>query len=289
MSYGYLSIPIDHTWIIARSVASGRNFAVLLILAGIGWFAAEGLGARQGEAAPLLVTEEAQLEGGIIVAPTDNPTTQVPMPDSASAGSQAIGRDAIAAQADAEHDLGPIWALGREVPQNFESAAYWYRRAPDQGGINANYDLGVLLELGLGVPRDRAAAVARFRKAADAGQADAQNVFGLAYLRGSGVERDPEEALNWFRRASVGGNSSNAYNAGGLNEDRELGASDWRAATDWYRIAADAGDGAAVGGAAGGAARSRSVGCLELKALISIARRGDGNRPRLRTAARPRA
>lgn len=239
---GYKFARRDHKRSSARSAASMREGALLLILTVIGWLAVDVPGTRRGEAASLSGTEEAQLEGGIIVAPTDSPTAQVPMPDNAPTELQAIARDAIAGQPDAEHDLGTIFALGIEVPQNLESAAYWYRRAADQGVINANYDLGMLLELGLGVPRDPAAAVARFRKAADAGHADAQNALGLASLGGSGVARDPEEALNWFRRAGAGGNPRGAYNAGRLYENGDLGVPDRRAATDWYRIAADAGD-----------------------------------------------
>ncbi len=114
------------------------------------------MAARRGEAASLPVTEEVQLEGGAIVAPADNSMGQALIRDDVSPELQAITLDAIAGRADAEHLLGTFFALGREVPQNFESAAYWYRRAAARGFIIASYDLGVLLELGLGVPRDPA-------------------------------------------------------------------------------------------------------------------------------------
>ncbi|MGF6232024.1 TPR repeat protein [Inquilinus ginsengisoli] len=82
-----------------------------------------------------------------------------------------------------------FFALGIEVSQNFERAAYWYRRAADQGVASAAYNLGVLFERGLGVPRDPEAAVARFRQAAEAGHAGALNALGIAFLSGSGVAR----------------------------------------------------------------------------------------------------
>jgi TPR repeat protein len=230
-----------HRSTIARKAASGGVVAMLLFFTGSGWCAAEGVTARRGEAASFSVTEEVQLEGGAIVAPADNSVGQALIRDDVSPELQAITRDAIAGRADAEHLLGTFFALGREVPQNYESAAYWYRRAADRGFIIASYDLGVLLELGLGVPRDPARAAAHFREAADAGHAEAQNALGLAYSRGSGVVRDPREALNWFRRANASGNPRGAYNIGRLYEDGDLGALDRRAAADWYRVAADAG------------------------------------------------
>jgi hypothetical protein len=134
-----------------------------------------------------------------------------------------------------------FFALGIEVPQNLERAAYWYRRAADQGVPSAAYNLGVLLERGLGVPRDSETAVARFRQAAEAGHAGALNALGTAYLSGSGVPRDPTEALIWFRRASIGGNPRGAYNVAKLYEGDELGMPDPQIAAGWYRVAADAG------------------------------------------------
>lgn len=176
-------------------------------------------------------------------APADDPAAQAPLPEGASPELQALARKAIGGAADAEHDLGTFYAIGMEgMPQSFERAAYWYRRAADQGVVNAQYNLGVLLERGLGVPQDSAAAVAQFRKAASKGHPDAQNALGVAYLNGAGVPRDPAQALDWFRQASAGGNPRGAYNMGQLYETGALGGPDPRAAAGWYRIAADAGN-----------------------------------------------
>lgn len=257
----------------ARSAASRRLVAVLLIFTGGGCFAVEGLGVRRAEAAPLAaVVESPQVsaaatrpttaaqqpmpavpapaptaamaslpEPGTAGAPAGNRTAQLPLPDNASAELRGLVRGAIAGQANAEHDLGTFFALGIEVPQNFERAAYWYRRAADQGIASAAYNLGVLLERGLGRSRDPEAAVARFRQAAGAGHAGALNALGIAYLSGSGVERDPMQALIWFRRASIGGNPHGAYNVARLYESGELGTPDLQTAAGWYRVAADAG------------------------------------------------
>ncbi|WP_343712066.1 SEL1-like repeat protein [Inquilinus sp.] len=180
--------------------------------------------------------------GSDVGIPVRNGIAALPLPDNASAELRRLARDALAGQADAENDLGTFFALGIEVSRSLEQAAYWYRRAADQGVASASYNLGVLLERGLGVPRDPEEAVARFRDAAAAGHPGALNALGLAYLNGSGAAHDPQEALAWFLRASAAGNPRGAYNAGRLYESGELGAPDPSTAAGWYRVAADAGD-----------------------------------------------
>ncbi|MFE0757443.1 peptidoglycan-binding protein [Inquilinus sp. NPDC058860] len=257
----------------ARSAASRFMVAVLLISAGSGCFAAEGPGARRAEAGPLAAgAEEPQVSGfasppaaaaqqitpagpegaptaaaasppgtGTAAVPADDRAAELLLPDNASAELRSLALRAVAGEANAEHDLGTFYALGIDVPRNFERAAYWYRLSADQGVASAAYNLGVLLERGAGLPRDPEGAVARFREAAKAGHAGALNALGLAYRDGSGVVRDPAEALIWFRRASLGGNPRGAYNMARLYESGELGAPDPQAAAGWYRVAADAG------------------------------------------------
>lgn len=253
----------------ARSTASRHAVTVLLIFTVGGGFVVEVLGAHRAEATPLTAIVEVPqvpasaaagpraapailaphpmaaaappLGPGAAVTSAGNWTAQLPLPDNASAELRGLARGAIAGQANAEHDLGTFFALGIEVSQNFERAAYWYRRAADQGIASAAYNLGVLFERGLGVPRDPEAAVARFRQAAEAGHAGALNALGIAYLSGSGVARDPAEALTWFRRASIGGNPRGAYNVARLYESGELGTPAPQTAAAWYRVAADAG------------------------------------------------
>ncbi|MGO4126562.1 peptidoglycan-binding protein [Inquilinus sp. YAF38] len=234
-----------------------QTLVTLLILTGC--FVAEGLAVRLADAAPLVETAEKPRVPGLgasapksesaaqgaapgAVVPARDGTTEIRLPDNASAELRRLARDAAAGQADAEHDLGTFFALGIEVPNSFEQAAYWYRRAADQGVASASYNLGVLLEKGLGVPRNSEAAVARFREAAAARHSGALNALGLACLSGSGTTRDPVEALLWFRRASAAGNPRGAYNVARLYENGELGLPDPRAAIGWYQVAADAGN-----------------------------------------------
>lgn len=218
----------------AQGTAVRRVGAVLLTFTVVGCATLDELGLGWGEAAPVeapqaadstarptaLVPQPAPAasaptlmaaavspdETGTAPLPADNPAAELPLPDSASAELRDLARKAIAGDANAEYEIGTLFARGAEVPQSHERATYWWRRAADQGSADARYALG------------------------------------LAYLNGSGVPRDAREAMNWFRRASVSGNPRGAYEIGRLYEAGELGPSNPRIAAGWYRIAAEAGD-----------------------------------------------
>ncbi|MGO4124530.1 peptidoglycan-binding protein [Inquilinus sp. YAF38] len=138
--------------------------------------------------------------------PDGDPAAQLQLPDNASPELRDLARKAIAGDANAEYEIGTVFAQGVGVPQNYEHAAYWYRRAADRGKADAAYAFGFLWEQGLGVPRDA------------------------------------REAMTWFRKASVTGNPRGAYEVGRLYEAGELGPPNPVMAAGWYRIAAKAGD-----------------------------------------------
>ena len=45
-----------------------------------------------------------------------------------------------------------MYETGRNFPQDYQLAAYWYRCAADQGNVHAQYLLGLLYDRGQGVP-----------------------------------------------------------------------------------------------------------------------------------------
>ncbi|MEW6560686.1 MAG: tetratricopeptide repeat protein, partial [Pseudomonadota bacterium] len=73
------------------------------------------------------------------------------------------------------------------LSQDLAQAASWFRKAADQGDADAQYNLGVMYANGQGVPQDYAQAASWFRKAADQGYAAAQNNLGIMYANGQGV------------------------------------------------------------------------------------------------------
>jgi len=56
--------------------------------------------------------------------------------------------------ARAQARLGFMYATGRDVPQNYALAAYWYRRGAEQGNAVAQHLLGLAYDKGFGVPAD---------------------------------------------------------------------------------------------------------------------------------------
>ena len=57
------------------------------------------------------------------------------------------------------------------VPKNASQAVTWYRKAAEQGDADAQFNLGVMYAKGVGVPKDASQAVTWFRKAAEQGHA----------------------------------------------------------------------------------------------------------------------
>jgi len=102
----------------------------------------------------------------------------------------------------AEESLG-IFAetgIGLEHPAPGE-ALNWYKKAAEQGSVDAETDMALLYANGKGVARDPAQAAAWFRRAAEGGDASAQYNLALMYERGEGVGRDYKEAIRWFSAA----------------------------------------------------------------------------------------
>ncbi len=85
----------------------------------------------------------------------------------------------------------------------------WYRRAAEQGHAQAQYNLGLMYANGQGVPQDEQEAVKWFRLGAEQGYAIAQYTLGLMYGKGQGVPQDFVLAHMWANlAASQGGDKA---------------------------------------------------------------------------------
>ncbi len=114
-------------------------------------------------------------------------------------------RAADQGDADAQTALGELYEVGQGVAQGPADAAKWYRLAAAQGNTKAQYDLGVMCEFGRGVPKDQAQAAKWFRQAADRGDALAQFNLGQRCDLGIGVPADRIEACKWLSLAAAQG------------------------------------------------------------------------------------
>ncbi len=86
-------------------------------------------------------------------------------------------------------------------PHDFDAV----KKAAEQGHADAQYNLGVMYANGDGVPEDYAEAVRWFRKAAEQGDALAQARLGVMYATGEGVPEDVIQAYAWISLASAQG------------------------------------------------------------------------------------
>ncbi len=151
----------------------------------------------------------------------------------------------------AQVDLAGFYEFGSDesnlcaVAKDYAQAAFWYRKAANQGKPGAQFALGNLYLNGQGVSQDRGQAAIWFRKAALQGVPEAQFNLGLVYAIGEGTPQDYSEAAFWFRKAAEQGDASAQENLGTLYWDGRGVPQDYSQATVWWRKAAEQGNAAA--------------------------------------------
>lgn len=89
--------------------------------------------------------------------------------------------------------------------QDFAAAIPHYQVAAEQGHANAQFQLGRLYAEGQGVTRDDKQAFMWLQKAAQQGVLAAQNNLGVLYQHGRGTEQDYMSALYWYEKAAKQG------------------------------------------------------------------------------------
>jgi TPR repeat protein len=129
-------------------------------------------------------------------------------------------------EGDLELCRGVLYYHGRSVPQDFEKAAMWFRKAAARGIPAAKYYLGRQYESGEGVTKSYVQAAIWYQQAAKQGYAPAQNNLGLLFDLGDGVPKNFSMAERWFRKAAEQGQPSaqawlgdNYYYGRGLAKD----------------------------------------------------------------------
>ena len=136
---------------------------------------------------------------------------------------------ADAGQAEAQFDLGVLYAQGRGVSRDLTEAANWYRKSADQGNAEAEYALGQMYSRGWGVPRDEADAMRWFQMANSVESDGPPTEWAL--VEGYGIQQDPQQAARWYQLAADKGhpeaqfNLARLYSTGkGVKRDEEQAA-----------------------------------------------------------------
>ena len=78
--------------------------------------------------------------------------------------------------ANAQIQLGFMYANAKGVPQDYDQAMSWFRKAAEQRNATAQFNLGLMHYQGRGTPKDYTLASEWYRRAADQG-------YGFAKLR----------------------------------------------------------------------------------------------------------
>lgn len=143
--------------------------------------------------------------------------------------------------ANAQYNMGLLYALGQGMPRDYGKAAEWYRKAAGQGVAAAEYNLGVIYANGQGVPQNITEARQWFLKAAAQEVPEAEDSLGYLYDAGQGVPKDYAEAERWYRKAAESGVASAQFNLGVMYDLGEGVERNYDEAAKWYRKAAEQG------------------------------------------------
>lgn len=141
----------------------------------------------------------------------------------------------------AQNNLGVLYLHGLGVPENAETAAYWYRLSAEQGDQVAQTNLGVLYREGTGVPQSMEIAFQWFELAARTRDWYAQFNMGYMYLNGFGVERNTDLAYDWFMVSARQNYTPAFFQLGEMHRLGLYGEADEARALYWYNLAANQG------------------------------------------------
>lgn len=143
--------------------------------------------------------------------------------------------------ANAEYNIGLLYARGQGVPQDYAKALAWYQKAAEQDVPAAEYNLGVMYANGQGVTANPAEAKKWFLKAEQKGVGEAVEGLAAVYGDNGAVSESPAELEKWYREAAAKGVARAAFNLGVMYDVGQGVQQDYTEALKWYRQAADEG------------------------------------------------
>ncbi|MCL2473656.1 MAG: sel1 repeat family protein [Alphaproteobacteria bacterium] len=103
----------------------------------------------------------------------------------------------------AQYDLGRMYLegnsfkyylIGAGVPQDYNKAVEWFKKAAEQGHSSAQFELGRMYAEGKGVPQDYSKAAEWHTKASEKGHAAAKYNLCIMHAEGKGVPQDYNKA-----------------------------------------------------------------------------------------------
>ena len=141
--------------------------------------------------------------------------------------------------ANAQFNVGLLYANGKGVAKDPRQAAEWYRKAAAQGVAAAEYNLGVMYANGDGVRRDVHEAVKWLQAASDHGIPLGRE--HLADLYGGSDVQNYSKSLEWHRRQAEKGDPVAQFDLALMYDLGRGVPRDHAQAMQWYRKSADQG------------------------------------------------
>ncbi len=127
---------------------------------------------------------------------TDTPNTVITANTISDKTLKELRRKASSGHLREELELAGDYYEGRGISRNLEQAAYWYKKAADQGDPGAQVQIGYFYLVGLGVKQDQGHALRWLERASASGSQMGKLNLAVLYLRGIGVPRDTRLGLN---------------------------------------------------------------------------------------------
>ena len=143
---------------------------------------------------------------------------------------------------NAQNAIGLCYAKGNGVPQDYEKAVAWYRRAAEQGNTTAQFNLGYSYDKGEGVIKNMSLAIYWYKKSAKSGLPQAQFNLSICYFLGEGVSQNSSKGFEWCRKAAEQGYVNAQFGLASCYEKGDGIKKDLSKAAYWYNLAAQQGD-----------------------------------------------
>lgn len=128
---------------------------------------------------------------------TEPPASEVAQQQPLQQKLEELLKKAEAGDADAQTDLGEVYASGEGLPKDAVKAADQFRKAAEKGIARAQFRLGEMYTRGEGVPKDAVRASDLIKQAAANGYAKAEATLAAMYAKGEGVTQDEVLAYAW--------------------------------------------------------------------------------------------
>ena len=147
---------------------------------------------------------------------------------------------------DAERYVGWAYNNGAGTEKDVQQSFIWYRKAAEAGDAVSQHWTGWFLEKGIGTEKDESGAFYWYEKSAQQGIIESLRNLAYLYLNGSGTEKDEKRAAELYLKAANAGDVTAQGWAGWFYEWGRGIEKDYDEAVRWYQMAAEKGNSAAL-------------------------------------------